>query len=67
MQCSCCRAERENLREYSLSAVDSRNRKTIQTLQLCPVCRIIYLIKPQHVSARARAVSDLTQASRRIA
>ena len=67
MQCSCCRAERDNLREYSLSATDSQNRKTIQTLQLCAVCRIIYLIKPNQVSARAREESERTRMSRRIA
>ena len=53
MQCSCCSQQRENLREYSLSALDAKNRKTILTLQLCPVCRILYRIKPQLVTARA--------------
>jgi hypothetical protein len=54
MQCSCCRSESENLREYSLSAIDDRNRKTIQTFHLCAICRIVYLIKPLSISARAR-------------
>jgi hypothetical protein len=54
MQCSCCRSESENLREYSLSATDEKNRKTIQTFHLCAICRIVYLIKPLHISARAR-------------
>ena len=53
MQCSCCREEREHLREYSFSALDANQRKTIQTLHLCPVCRIVHLVKPQFVRARA--------------
>ena len=56
MQCSCCHSESENLREYSLSATDAGNRKTIQTFHLCAICRIVYLIKPHHVSARTRSV-----------
>lgn len=54
MQCTCCHAESDNLREYSVSAIDDRNRKTIQTFHLCAICRIVYLIKPLHVSARTR-------------
>jgi hypothetical protein len=54
MQCSCCHLECENLREYSVSALDARNRKTIQTFNLCAICRIIYLIKPLQVAARSR-------------
>ena len=54
MQCSCCHAESDNLREYSISAIDERNRKTIQTFYLCAICRIVYLIKPMQVSARSR-------------
>jgi hypothetical protein len=54
MQCSCCRSESENLREYSLSATDDSNRKTIQTFHLCAICRIVYMIKPLHISARTR-------------
>jgi len=54
MQCSCCHSESENLREYSLSATDASNRKTIQTFHLCAICRIVYLIKPRQISARTR-------------
>lgn len=57
MQCSCCRQERENLHEYSVSAVDTRNRKTIQTFHLCTVCRVVYLINPLQVAARARELN----------
>ena len=53
MQCSCCGEERVNLREYAKSALDANNRKTILTLQLCAVCRIIYRIKPLAVMSRA--------------
>ncbi len=62
MQCSCCRSESENLREYSLSATDDRNRKTIQTFNLCAICRIVYLIKPLHISARTRQTMGTTVA-----
>ena len=64
MQCTCCRAERDSLREYSISAVDERNRKTIQTFHLCAICRIVYLIKPMHVSARTRVVPSVRPAPR---
>jgi hypothetical protein len=66
MQCSCCHAESENLREYSLSAVDENDRKTIRTFFLCAICRIIYLIKPAHVSQRIPTPS-LRLAPRRVA
>jgi hypothetical protein len=62
MQCSCCRSESENLREYSLSATDDRNRKTIQTFNLCAICRIVYMIKPLHISARTRQAMSATTA-----
>jgi len=52
MQCSCCREQRDSLREYSISAFDANKRKTILTLQLCAMCRILYRIKPQLVAAR---------------
>lgn len=64
MQCSCCHAESDNLREYSISAIDERNRKTIQTFHLCAICRIVYLIKPLHVSARTRVLSTQRPAPR---
>ena len=52
MQCSCCGQQRDNLRECSRSAIGANNRKTIATLQLCAVCRILYRIKPQLVISR---------------
>ena len=54
MQCSVCHAESHNLREYSRSAVDLQNRKTIQTQFLCGVCRIMLLINPRLAAARAQ-------------
>jgi hypothetical protein len=65
MQCSCCHLECENLREYSVSALDPKNRKTIHTFNLCAICRIIYLIKPGHVAARSRASIPLMPLRRR--
>ncbi len=62
MQCSCCRSQSENLHEYSLSATDDRNRKTIQTFHLCTICRIVYLIKPLHISSRTRQTVPVTGA-----
>jgi len=47
MQCSSCHSESSNLSEYSSSAFDAKNRKTIHTQILCPVCRIMLLIKPK--------------------
>jgi hypothetical protein len=52
MQCSCCREQRDSLREVSISALDANKRKTILTLQLCAMCRILYRIKPQLVATR---------------
>ena len=54
MQCSVCHAESHNLREYSRSALDLQNRKTIQTHYLCGVCRIVLLINPKLAAARAQ-------------
>jgi hypothetical protein len=60
MQCSCCREQRDSLREYSISALDINKRKTILTLHLCAMCRILYRIKPQVVEARvAQAAFDM--------
>jgi len=62
MQCSNCRSESSNLREYSTSAFDSKNRKTIHTQILCPVCRIMLVLKPKLAVMRqqvAVAGSDL--------
>ena len=65
MQCSCCHAESENLHEISLSAFDENDRKTIRTFYLCALCRLLYLIKPAHVSQRIPA-SSLPMPPRRV-
>jgi hypothetical protein len=57
MQCSCCREQRDSLREYSISALDANQRKTILTLQLCALCRILYRIKPHVVRSRIAMAS----------
>jgi len=54
VQCSVCHAESHNLREYSRSALDLQNRKTIQTQYLCGFCRIVLLINPKLAAARAQ-------------
>jgi len=54
VQCSVCHAHSHNLREYSRSALDPQNRKTIQTQYLCGVCRIVLLINPKLAAARAQ-------------
>jgi hypothetical protein len=54
VQCSVCHAESHSLREYSRSALDLQNRKTIQTQYLCGVCRIVLLINPKLAAARAQ-------------
>jgi hypothetical protein len=66
MQCSCCREQRDSLREYSISALDANQRKTILTLQLCALCRILYRIKPQVVRSRIARASAF-ELSRRVA
>src|SRR6478609_10811658 len=65
VQCSVCHAESHNLREYSRSALDLQNRKTIQTQYLCGVCRIVLLINPKLAAARAQeAVQMASRLSR---
>jgi hypothetical protein len=54
VQCSVCHAHSHNLREYSRSALDLQNRKTIQTQYLCGVCRIVLLVNPRFAAARAQ-------------
>jgi hypothetical protein len=44
MQCSSCKSESLNLREYSRPVEDARGRKNIETLNLCPRCRIVHVI-----------------------
>jgi len=57
MQCSCCRGESANLREFSYSGFDPHGRKTIVTLQLCTMCRILYRFRPQAIRLRTVPVA----------
>ena len=52
MQCSCCRAECASLNEYSIAETLDRFRKTIETINLCAVCTIVYRIKPAYIVKR---------------
>ena len=54
MQCSCCHAESANLTEYSFAVTGEKFRRTIETIHLCAVCRIIYVIKPAYIAARMK-------------
>lgn len=67
MECSSCKAQSHNLSEYSTSVLDAKNRKTIQTLYLCAVCRIMLLIKPGHIAARAQQAKLAAGGPRRVA
>jgi hypothetical protein len=67
MQCSSCHSESSNLREYSTSALDSKNRKTICTQILCPVCRIMLIIKPKLAVARQQVATAGVEVQRRVA
>ena len=67
MQCSVCHAESQNLREYSRSALDVQNRKTIHTQYLCGVCRIMLLINPKFAAARAQEAALAVGGIRRVA
>ena len=67
MQCSICQAESQNLREYSRSALDLQNRKTIQTQYLCGVCRIVLLLNPKRAAARAHEAVLAASRMRRVA
>jgi hypothetical protein len=57
MQCSCCRVESQNLREYAFSVEVSANRKTIESFHLCALCRMLYAVKPARVIEKCRSAS----------
>ena len=67
MQCSCCHTQSDNLREYSLSALGPDRRKTIVTLQMCTMCRILYRIRPALVAERAAREQCAPRRLRRVA
>ena len=57
MQCSSCKSESLVLREYSRTIEDARGRKSIETLHLCPRCRILHVIKSRLTKAMSSAVT----------
>lgn len=60
MQCTSCRVDSDNLREYSRAIDLGNNRKTIDTLFLCAACRVINAINPKYVAARVHGESVKT-------
>jgi hypothetical protein len=54
MECTSCRLHSDNLREYSRAVDLGGNRKTIETILLCPACRVINAINPKYVMKRVR-------------
>jgi len=58
MQCSSCKSESLVLREYSRTIEDARGRKNIETLHLCPRCRILHVIKSLTRSKSSTAARD---------
>ena len=54
MQCSSCKSESPNLREYSRTVEDARGRKNIETLNLCPRCRILQVLRAQFSRGKSR-------------
>jgi hypothetical protein len=53
MRCSWCCVECESLHEYSIVTTVAENQATIETMYLCAVCSVVYLLKPKRV-ARGR-------------
>ncbi|HZP66894.1 MAG TPA: hypothetical protein VFB32_11345 [Rudaea sp.] len=51
MQCSSCRLDSANLREYSRVVDLGDYRKTIETVHLCPACRVLNALNPKYVAA----------------
>ena len=52
MQCTSCRLQSDSLHEYSRAVDLGDNRKTIDTIFLCPACRVINAINPKYISKR---------------
>ena len=46
MQCTSCQLHSIRLREYSCVADLDGNRKTIATVHLCPICRLLGFLRP---------------------
>jgi hypothetical protein len=65
MQCSCCRIDSKNLREYAFSIDVGEFRKTIETIHLCALCRMLYTVKPDQVRAKCRQAAPAQPARSR--
>ena len=57
MQCTSCLVHSDNLREYSRVVDLGSYRKTIDTILLCPACRVMNAINPKYVTKRAQTAS----------
>ena len=53
MQCTSCCLHSDNLREYSRVVDLGSHRKAIDTVLLCPACRVFNAINPKFVMRRA--------------
>jgi hypothetical protein len=56
MQCTSCRIDSDNLREYSRAVDLGSFRKTIETVFLCPACRVFNAINPKFVMRRTETI-----------
>ena len=59
MQCTSCRLDSDNLREYSRAIDLGSHRKTIETIFLCPACRVFNAINPKFVMRRTDRLRSL--------
>jgi hypothetical protein len=57
MQCTSWRLQSDNLREYSRAVDLGDNRKTIDTIFLCPACRVINALNPKYIAKRIHVAS----------
>jgi len=61
MQCTSCGTHSFNLREYSSVRRLSQHRKTIDTVHLCPACRVLNAINPKYVPFQYGALAEQTR------
>lgn len=53
MQCNSCGLHSDSLREFSRVMSVGEHRKTIDTIHLCPACRVMHSLMPHYVEKRA--------------
>ncbi len=63
MQCTSCLLDSDNLREYSRAVDLGAFRKTIETIFLCPACRVLNAINPRYVENRPVVEASLVVSS----